>query len=59
LRTTGSRGWFKHEQALAGARSVTQRQAEAVRLLEDGGIRHLVALWQLDITCDPGSMRGL
>lgn len=42
-----------HEQALAGARSVTKRQAEAVRLLEDGGIRHLVALWQLDIAATP------
>jgi hypothetical protein len=42
-----------HEQALAGARSVTKRQAEAVRLLEEGAIRQLGALWQLDIAATP------
>src|SRR5262249_36183467 len=42
-----------HEQALAGARSVTKRQAEAVELLDGGAIRQLGALWQLDITATP------
>jgi hypothetical protein len=42
-----------HEQALGGARSVIKRQAEAVRLLEDGAIRQLGALWQLDIAATP------
>ena len=42
-----------HEHALAGARSVTKRQAEVVSLLGDGGIRQLGALWQLDIAATP------
>jgi hypothetical protein len=42
-----------HDQALAGARSVIKRRAEAVRLLEDGAIRQLSALWQLDIEATP------
>ena len=42
-----------HQQALDGARHVDRRQAEVVKLIEDGRIRQLTALWQLDIAATP------
>jgi len=43
-----------YRQALAGARLVKSRQADAVALLQEGKIDQLTDLWQFDI--DPASM---
>jgi hypothetical protein len=47
-------GDSRYRQALAGARLVKSRQADAVALLQEGKIDRLADLWQLDI--DPASM---
>lgn len=47
-------GDSRYLQALAGARLVRSRQADAVALLQEGKIDRLTDLWQLDI--DPASM---
>jgi hypothetical protein len=47
-------GDSRYRQALAGARLVKSRQADAVALLQEGQIEWLADLWQLDI--DPASM---
>lgn len=47
-------GDSRYRQALAGARLVKSRQADAMALLQDGKIDRLEDLWQLDI--DPTSM---
>ena len=47
-------GDSRYRQALAGARLVKSRQADAVTLLQQGKIDQLTDLWQLDI--EPASM---
>jgi hypothetical protein len=47
-------GDSRYREALAGARLVKSRQADAVALLQEGQIDRLADLWQLDI--DPASM---
>ncbi len=42
-----------HQQALDGARRAGSRQADAVELLDNGPIRRLADLWQLDLTATP------
>lgn len=42
-----------HQQALAGARRVNRRQAEVVELLDNGQIRRLSELWQLELAVTP------
>ena len=42
-----------HEKAVAGARQAKTRQAEAVALLESGGVNRLVELWRLDLAATP------
>jgi hypothetical protein len=42
-----------HEQALDGARHAKSRQADAIALLDNGQIRRLTALWQLDLSVTP------
>jgi hypothetical protein len=42
-----------HEQAIAGARSVKDRQADAVALLGDGQIQRLAELWRFDLAATP------
>jgi len=42
-----------HQQALDGARRVNHRQADAIGLLDQGQIRRLAELWQLDIAGTP------
>ncbi len=47
-------GNSRYRQALAGARLVKSRQADAAALLQEGQIDRLADLWQLDI--DPAAM---
>jgi hypothetical protein len=47
-------GDSRYREALAGARRVKSRQADAAELLQEGRIDRLADLWQLDI--DPASM---
>jgi hypothetical protein len=47
-------GDSRYREALAGARLVKSRQADAVALLQEGKIDRLADLWQFDI--DPASM---
>ena len=47
-------GDSRYRQALAGARRVKSRQADAVALLQEGEMVRLADLWQLDI--DPASL---
>jgi hypothetical protein len=42
-----------HQQGLDGARRANSRQADAVRLLDDGRILRLTALWQLELSVTP------
>jgi hypothetical protein len=43
----------RYAQALAGARQVKSRQADAVILLKEGKLRQLEELWQLDVDATP------
>ena len=42
-----------HQQALDGARHANGRQADAIALLDNGQIRRLAEMWQLNLTVTP------
>jgi hypothetical protein len=42
-----------HQEAMNGARHANNRQADAVELLDNGQIRKLAVLWQLDVVATP------
>lgn len=47
-----------HQRALDGARSANTRQADAIALLDQGQIRRLADLWQLDLSVTPALCRA-
>jgi hypothetical protein len=42
-----------HEQAIAGARTAKDRQADAIALLGEGQIQRLAGLWRFDLAATP------